>query len=150
MGLCRFGFLDNVLSRPLLRGYIIAIAVTIVIEQIDTLFGFNLSGLEALETLKAEAYHGIQKIPHVIEHMSEASGLSLGIGLSSLAFLLILTILKKNTIGKPRMRWLIYFPDILLVVVIGIVVTSTAKLDKQGLAVLGKYKGGFRAPHLPL
>jgi MFS superfamily sulfate permease-like transporter len=36
MGLLRFGFLDSVLSRPLLAGFINAVAVTIVLEQVRT------------------------------------------------------------------------------------------------------------------
>lgn len=41
LGLVRFGFLDNVLSRPLLSAFITAVGCLIVIEQLDVLFGFE-------------------------------------------------------------------------------------------------------------
>jgi len=41
LGLLRVGFLDNVLSKPLLCGFINAVALTIVIEQLDPLFGLK-------------------------------------------------------------------------------------------------------------
>jgi MFS superfamily sulfate permease-like transporter len=35
LGICRLGFLDVVLSRPLLRGFITAVGIIILIEQVS-------------------------------------------------------------------------------------------------------------------
>lgn len=40
LGICRLGFLDVVLSRPLLRGFITAVGIIILIEQVGTI-GFS-------------------------------------------------------------------------------------------------------------
>lgn len=39
MGIFRFGFVDNVLSRPLLSGLVNAVALFIIFEQLDTVTG---------------------------------------------------------------------------------------------------------------
>jgi MFS superfamily sulfate permease-like transporter len=45
LGFFRLGFLDSVLSRSLLRGFISAVAVVVVIEQLPPLFGISYSEL---------------------------------------------------------------------------------------------------------
>ena len=42
MGLVRFGFLSEILSRPLIRGFILAVALTIIVEQFDSMLGILL------------------------------------------------------------------------------------------------------------
>ncbi|KAJ3376027.1 Solute carrier 26 [Allomyces arbusculus] len=53
LGFFRFGFIDSMLSRALLRGFITAVALVIMIEQAPTLLGMPLlpGGLPALEPL---------------------------------------------------------------------------------------------------
>jgi len=53
LGLLRVGFLDNVLSRPLLAGFVNAVALTIIFYQLDPLFGLshNNHGWEKIITL---------------------------------------------------------------------------------------------------
>ncbi|KAI9217693.1 sulfate transporter family-domain-containing protein [Blastocladiella britannica] len=41
LGFFRFGFIDSVLSRPLLRGFITAVAIVIMVEQAPTLLGLH-------------------------------------------------------------------------------------------------------------
>ncbi len=45
LGLFRFGFIDNVLSRPLLSGFINALALYIISEQGTELASFSLGAL---------------------------------------------------------------------------------------------------------
>jgi hypothetical protein len=47
------------------------------------------------------------------------------------------------------MAWLTYVPEILVVVIAGIVTTTTFNLEKMGIQILGKYDGGFQLPSLP-
>lgn len=41
LGLVRFGFLDNVLSKPLLRAFITAVGIIITIDQLDVFLGLD-------------------------------------------------------------------------------------------------------------
>lgn len=59
MGLVRFGFLSEILSRPLIRGFILAVALTIIVEQLDGLLGMKFH---------EESW---RKIPKIIAHWSE-------------------------------------------------------------------------------
>lgn len=43
LGFCRLGFLDNVLSRPLLRGFILAVALVVMIDMSDSLLGISIT-----------------------------------------------------------------------------------------------------------
>jgi hypothetical protein len=43
LGIIRVGFLDNILSRPLLCGFVNAVALTIIMEQSDVFFGITMS-----------------------------------------------------------------------------------------------------------
>ncbi len=60
LGLLRFGFLAEILSRPLVRGFILAAALTIIVEQFDSLLGLSLTHVM-----------GWHKIPLIIEHWKE-------------------------------------------------------------------------------
>lgn len=42
LGICRLGFLDVVLSRPLLRGFITAVGIIILIEQVRKTFSLGI------------------------------------------------------------------------------------------------------------
>jgi MFS superfamily sulfate permease-like transporter len=59
LGLCRFGFLASVLSRPLLAGFINAIALEVILEQSDKFFGVSADS------------HSYLKVPDIIEDFSE-------------------------------------------------------------------------------
>ncbi len=61
LGIFRFGFLDNILSRPLLCGFINALALYIIVEQSDTFLG-----------IPAISAHGWQKIVAVIQNISQS------------------------------------------------------------------------------
>ena len=55
LGLVRFGFLASILSRPLLAGFMNAIALEIMLEQSDKFFGLKIEN------------HSYFKIPEIIK-----------------------------------------------------------------------------------
>jgi MFS superfamily sulfate permease-like transporter len=65
LGLLRVGFLDNVLSRPLLCGFVNAVAVTIIFEQSDVFFG-----------LPARGKHGWEKVVTSFQDIGTLSSFS--------------------------------------------------------------------------
>lgn len=77
-GFLRFGFLAALLSHPVMSGFISGAAVLIIIGQLGTLSGIAASGSNAFEQLR-----------HVAQHLHEINLLTLVIGLSTLALLLL-------------------------------------------------------------
>jgi MFS superfamily sulfate permease-like transporter len=86
MGAFRLGFLDSVLSRPFLRGFISAIGVVILIDQLIPVLG--LTHLASA----TEAAHGssIEKLQFLFSHFGKIHKLSATVGLSSFAIIMVL------------------------------------------------------------
>ena len=77
-GLLRLGFLSQLLSRPVISGFISGSAVLIVISQIKHLFGITPQGLNGWE----KSLDFLQRIPH-------SASPTLAIGLTALATLVV-------------------------------------------------------------
>lgn len=84
-GLSRLGFLDSVLSRPFLRGFISAIGFVIAVDQLIPEFG--LSDL-ASETGASHA-SPIEKIEFMIRNLSNVHGLTFAIAGISFSVIMI-------------------------------------------------------------
>jgi MFS superfamily sulfate permease-like transporter len=136
LGFFRFGFLAHIFSRPLLCGFINAVAFEIIMEQLDKFFG--------LEATKA---HGFYKISIILDSISEMHLLSLLMGIACLAVLLAIRFLKKRLINTHVA--IQYIPDILIVVVLSTAITRIARLDEHGLKLLGNIEAGLLPPKFP-
>jgi high affinity sulfate transporter 1 len=142
LGIFRFGFLDNVLSRPLLSGFINAVAAIIVMEQFDSIMG--------VPNPEAHEWH---KIVHVFEHITEVNWQTIVIGVCSVIYLLAFRIANKwiQKSGTKRI-WLTsirFIPAILVVVILSTVFTYVFRLDKQGVRILGEINSKFPVPAPP-
>ncbi|CBX99313.1 hypothetical protein IAQ61_000553 [Plenodomus lingam] len=129
-GFFRLGFLDNVLSRPFLRGFISAIGVVIFVDQLIPQMG--LARLAA-----DEVSHGscLDKVVFLFRHVGEAHGLTCAISFTAFAIIMFFRELKKRL--QPRYPNVAYIPDRFVVVVLSALLTWRYRLDQQGLAVLG-------------
>ena len=78
LGIFRVGFLDNLISRPILHGFVSASAAIILVEQLDTFLGFHVSEQEW------------EKIIGVAENLDLINWYSTGIGLCCLVVILII------------------------------------------------------------
>lgn len=76
-GLLRLGFLSQLLSRPVISGFVSGSAVLIVISQIKSLLGIAVSGTTTWQILAS-----------IIDHSSETRPMTLLIGLTSLVILM--------------------------------------------------------------
>lgn len=144
-GLCRLGFLDGVLSRPFLRGFISAIGIVILVDQL-----IPEMGLDKVAAGSA-ASHGssLDKILFLFRHSNEAHRLTCAVSFSTIAIVMVLREMKKRL--QPRMPWVAYLPDRFLVVVLSAVFAWKFDWASQGLDVMGdiRSKGRpFRA-HFP-
>lgn len=129
LGFFRLGFLDVVLSRALLRGFVTAIALVIAVEQLVPMFG-----LTALEnTLQPEST--LDKIIFLMEYIwSDAHKLTTIVSFGMLAALIFFRAFKnyfKNT------WWIYRLPEVLIAVVLATVLSKQLRWDEEGVAILG-------------
>ncbi|KAK8051479.1 sulfate transporter 4.1 [Apiospora rasikravindrae] len=154
MGAFRLGFLDSVLSRPFLRGFISAIGVVIFIDQLVPVLGL---------TKVAENTHGVQhpssvdKLKFLFTHLHDIHKLSAIVGVASFTVIMVLREVKKRI--QPRYPAIAYIPDRLMVVVLSALLAWQLQWDKQGVAVLGsveaasgqtfRFQNPFQLEHMP-
>jgi SulP family sulfate permease len=125
-GLLRLGFLASFISEPVLKGFIIGLALTIVAGQLPKLFGVEGSGGDFFE-----------KLWGLLGDLGDTSGLTLAVGLASLALVL----------GLRRLAPVV--PGSLAAVLAGIVAVRVLGLDAHGVAIVGRIDSGLPSLGLP-
>lgn len=87
MGVFRLGFLDSVLSRPFLRGFISAIGVVIFIDQLIPVLGLNHAAKAA-----PGITHGstVQKLEFVLTHLGDRHNLTAIVGIVGFVVIMVL------------------------------------------------------------
>lgn len=129
LGFFRLGFIDVVLSRALLRGFITAVAVVIMIEQLIPMFG--LTALMKLHDPHTTVHKAIFLIENVWTH---ANVNSVAISFGALGTLVIFRWFK----GHFQKTWWIYrLPEVLIVVAISTLMSREFRWDQRGVDILG-------------
>ncbi|KAL4944501.1 hypothetical protein BDV06DRAFT_87846 [Aspergillus oleicola] len=133
-GIFRLGFLDNVLSRPFLRGFITAIGFVIFVDQFIPELGL------ADEAKDAGVTHGstVDKLLFIVRNIGHSHSLTAAVAFTSFAIIMMFRTLKK--LLQPRFPQVIYFPDRVLVVVFSAVLTQQLGWYEHGLEILGPTK----------
>ncbi|KAL4921974.1 sulfate transporter family-domain-containing protein [Aspergillus aurantiobrunneus] len=133
-GIFRLGFLDNVLSRPFLRGFITAIGFVIFVDQFIPELGL------ATEAKEAGVTHGstVDKLLFIIRNIRYSHSLTAAVAFTSFAIILMFRTFKK--IVQPRFPQVIYFPDRILVVIFSAVLARQLGWHEKGLEILGATK----------
>lgn len=85
-GLTRLGFLDSVLSRPLLRGFISAIGFVILADQLIPETGLSHRAKE----LRASHGSSVEKLMFLAENLQYAHSLTCGVAFASFAIIMVL------------------------------------------------------------
>lgn len=142
-GLARLGFLDSILSKALLRGFITAVAGVILIEQL-----LPMLGLSALEARYGDIDDtAVDKLVFVLSNLKNTHVLTATLSISAVAILLIVKNIKKRLVKRyPVVQ---FIPEILIVVVGYTILTDVLNLDERGVSILGAVKSGhleFRVP----
>jgi high affinity sulfate transporter 1 len=128
-GLLRLGFVANFISEPVLKGFIVGLALTIIVGQIPKMLGVQ----------KGEGDF-FSQLWFLLSHLGQAKWLTVLVGLGSLAIVLLLR------------RFAPVVPAPLVAVLAGILVTYVFNLNKHGLDIVGHVSGGlpsFGWPHVP-
>ncbi|KAJ7154873.1 sulfate anion transporter, partial [Mycena crocata] len=129
LGFLRLGFLDVVLSRALLRGFVSAVAVVILIEQLIPMFG--LSALMQQVHLESTWDKALFLVEHVIQNASATTTL---ISFSTLAVLVGFRVIKG---AFQKYWWSHRVPEVLIVVIISTLLSQQFHWDKDGVEILG-------------
>ncbi|RLV89534.1 putative sulfate transporter [Spathaspora sp. JA1] len=111
-GFIRLGYLDNVLSRALLKGFIAAMGLIMIINQLSTELG--------LEKLSLTQPHitTIDKIMFIVRFYDQANVLTAKISAVVLAVVLFVRFIKEVLINRYNRKSAVYFPELLLMVVV--------------------------------
>lgn len=122
IGLLRFGFVTELLSKPIRYGYMNGIALTVLINQLPKLFGFSINGAGPVRDLG-------QIVQSILA--GKANWTSFAVGTGTLAVILLL---------KPYKR----IPGLLLAVIAATIVVGVFDLDlTAGVKVLGALPQGL-------
>jgi sulfate permease, SulP family len=119
-GLARLGFLASFISEPVLKGFIVGLALTIILGQLPKLFG-----------VKGGSGDFFQKLWSLIMALGDTSGLTLLVGLLSLV---VVFGLKRAAPAVPAS---------LVVVLLAIAAVAILNLDKHGLEIVGHIDSGL-------
>jgi high affinity sulfate transporter 1 len=122
-GLLRLGFLASFISEPVIKGFIVGLALTIIIGQVPKLFGVEKGEGDFFE----QAWH-------FLSHLGDTDALTLVVGLGSLAVVL----------GLRRVAPVV--PGSLAAVLLGI--AAVAALDLK-VDIVGHIDGGLPSFGLP-
>ena len=125
-GFMRLGFIASFISEPVLKGFIVGLALTIIIGQVPKLLGVD----------KGEGNFFVQTWT-VVKELGEVDLPTVIIGLLSLAMVL----------GVKR--WLPLVPGSLLVVLLGITAVALFGLDDRGIDIVGHIDSGLPSMGLP-
>ena len=127
MGLLRFGFVVNLLSRPVITGFTAGAALIIGMSQLQHLMGVPLGRNMNVFLLLSEAFG----------RLAELHAITLAMGIGGIVLLLALT------------KWAPRIPAPLVVVVVSALVVFFTRLDLQGVAIVGEIPAGLPRPSFP-
>jgi sulfate permease, SulP family len=125
-GLARLGFLASFISEPVIKGFIVGLALTIVIGQVPALLG-----------VEKHAGDFFEQAWGVIRHLGDLDALTAATGLASLAIVLVLK------------RLVPAVPASLVVVALGVAAVELLNLDDHGLDIVGHIDSGLPSVGTP-
>jgi sulfate permease, SulP family len=125
-GLARLGFLASFISAPVLKGFIVGLALTIVAGQLPKLFGVPKGSGNFFEQMGS-----------LVAHLGDTDGATLAVGVAALLLVLLLR------------RWLPLVPGSLVAVLLGIAAVALLDLEAKGVAIVGPIDAGLPRLGLP-
>ncbi|KAI9683427.1 MAG: hypothetical protein M1829_005499 [Trizodia sp. TS-e1964] len=141
-GITRLGFLDSVLSRPFLRGFISAIGIVILVSQLIPEMGLT----ERAQQVAGGVNHGssADKILFLVQNIRSAHPLTCIVSAASFTIIMVLRELKRHL--QPRYPSVAYVPDRFMVVVLSAVFAWKFGWQEKGVAILGEVKSSSGHP----
>lgn len=126
-GIARLGFVTQFLSKPVMDGFVVGLAVFVAVGQLNKLFGVE----------KPEG-NTVEKLIGVVRELPEANLTTVVAGMLALAALFLLPRLSKR------------LPAGLVVLFGAIALSAMLDLAGRGVEVVGTLPGGLPTPALPV
>ena len=125
-GLIRLGFIAEFLSRPVLLGYIMGVALTVISSQLEKIFGFQVEGSDFFTITW-----------RIITDLGDTQVLTfvLGVGLIAVSIAL--------------QRFAPRVPAALVVLVLGTIISAVFDLRRHGVDVIGHVPAGLPSIGIP-
>ena len=128
MALFKLSFIATFLCKPIINGFVSALAIIISFGQLKYLLGISLSQTSLIQNILIDIYNNINQI----------NSPTLYLGLSSIFIILFV---KKN---KPK------FPIYFIILILGTFVSYIFNLNKIGINVVGNIPKGLPEFKIPL
>lgn len=125
-GALRVGWIVNFISQPVLHAFVAGLAISIMIGQLDGLFGVEIDGESAAA-----------KFVDALRQVGDWHGPTVAIGLTGIALILVLERVARRV------------PAALVVVAAGIALTAIFGLADHGVAVVGEIPTGLPSVGVP-
>lgn len=142
-GLLRLGFLANLLSHPVISGFITASGILIAVSQLKHLLGVKASGHSLPELLTS-----------LLEHIGGLSIITLVLGLGVIGFLLFTRSSLKNILISyglsEGISGMISKVSPAFAIVLSTLIVTWLGLDKKGVSVVGLIPKGLPGITLPV
>jgi sulfate permease, SulP family len=122
----KLGFVSEFISKPVLKGFVFGLALTIMIKQAPKLLGIEKGSGDALH----QAWH-------VVTSLGQINFWTMAVGASALAVLFVLGAY------VPRL------PSALVVLVFGILSVEWFKLDRHHVEIVSSIPTGLPVPGIP-
>ncbi|CAO3682679.1 unnamed protein product [Rhizopus stolonifer] len=145
LGIFRLGFLDSLMSRALLRGFISGVGLVVALQQ-----GIILLGLVKLSEEKdiTEASSSIARFLFLLENIQFSHALTTSVSVVSVSFLVFSRVTKSKL---AKFKWVQLLPEVLTVVVVSCILTYIFDWENKGLAILGNIDSkGIPLPSIPV
>ncbi|WP_343912986.1 SulP family inorganic anion transporter [Aquimarina litoralis] len=127
LSLLRMGFLVNLISQPVISGFISAAAIIIIISQLGESLGIKIPNFDYVH----------QSLWYAVQHISSVNFITLGMCLGSIFVMLVLK------------KWKRSFPGALFVLVVTTVITIIFDLQNLGLSVIEDVPKGLPSFSIP-
>jgi high affinity sulfate transporter 1 len=125
-GLLRMGVLADFFSKPVLDGFIVGVAITIVVGQLDKMLGYEVEGLEF-----------VPEILLLLKDFAMVHWPTLMVGLVSLALLFLIE------------KFFPKLPGAIIVLFLAIIVSALVGFEDMGIHVVGEIPAGLPELGLP-
>jgi high affinity sulfate transporter 1 len=119
-GVIRMGWVANFMAQPVLDGFIVGLAITIAVGQLDKMFGID-----------AEGDNTVQEFFDIVFNVSEWDWPTIIVGFVSLALLFLMH------------RFTPQIPAALTVVILAIAVSAAFSFEDHGIHVVGDIPAGL-------
>jgi len=122
----KLGFVSEFISKPVLKGFVFGLAITIMVKQAPKLMG--------LEKGQGNVF---SQVWHLVTSLNRVNIWTIAVGLCALAATFLLA------------RFVPRVPSALVVLVLGILAVTLLGLEQRGVEIVGGIRGGLPVPRLP-